>query len=265
MVEFHSWNSYHEFARSVINRWRFARTNEQSEFIAAVLGTAPKRYQVIPSGSNLWRAQLGCDVNMERDDEGESEYPCPLPPSRMKPLTGRAREGRANPKGIPYLYLATHKETALAEVRPWIGSSVSVGSFELTRDIRIVNTVTDGKSILYFKEPDPEVREMEVWRSMDRAFAQPVTVSDELAEYAPTQVLAEVFRMEGLDGIAYRSSLGPGHNLVLFDIEIASIKGCSLEEIYAIKFKFDMAANPYVISEGKGRRDASNIPQRSGD
>ena len=48
----------------------------------------------------------------------------------MKPLGGRATDGRANPRGIPCLYLATTKETAMSEVRPWIGSYVSAGQFE---------------------------------------------------------------------------------------------------------------------------------------
>lgn len=40
----------------------------------------------------------------------------------MKPLSNSASEGRANPKGIPYLYVATDKETAMSEVRPSLGA-----------------------------------------------------------------------------------------------------------------------------------------------
>jgi RES domain-containing protein len=42
----------------------------------------------------------------------------------MKPIPKWQGEGRANPRGIPVLYLATHRETALAEVRPWIGAVI---------------------------------------------------------------------------------------------------------------------------------------------
>ncbi|WP_366931004.1 RES family NAD+ phosphorylase [Mesorhizobium sp.] len=49
----------------------------------------------------------------------------------MRPLAGRASEGRANPKGIPCLYMAVDRHTALAECRPWIGSLVSIGAFKI--------------------------------------------------------------------------------------------------------------------------------------
>lgn len=39
------------------------------------------------------------------------------------------RPGRLNPTGIPYLYLSSDKETAIAEVRPWMGANVTVASF----------------------------------------------------------------------------------------------------------------------------------------
>ena len=45
----------------------------------------------------------------------------------MKPLERIALEGRTNPKGIPYLYLSSKKETAMSEVRPWIGGYISLG------------------------------------------------------------------------------------------------------------------------------------------
>jgi hypothetical protein len=104
----------------------------------------------------------------------------------MKPLRDRAREGRANPKGIPYLYLATHQDTAMAEVRPWVGSYVSVAQFVLKRDVRIVDCIaSDRRFILYSQEPDPEERERAVWRDIDRGFSQPVTSGDDGANYAP--------------------------------------------------------------------------------
>jgi len=59
----------------------------------------------------------------------EWEYEIPHPPERMKPLAGRACERRADPEGIPYLYLAAAKDTALGEVRPWLGSMISLGVF----------------------------------------------------------------------------------------------------------------------------------------
>jgi len=166
----------------------------------------------------------------------------------MKPLCDRAREGRANPKGIPYLYLATHQDTAIAEVRPWIGSHVSVAQFTLKRDVRVVNCVTDDhRIVVYSREPEPQERERAVWRDIDRAFSQPVTSGDDTADYAPTQTIAEFFRVNGLDGTAYGSSLGPGHNVALFDMGAAALMSCGLLQIRGVTLDSCVAANPYSV------------------
>jgi RES domain-containing protein len=168
----------------------------------------------------------------------------------MKPLRDRAREGRANPKGIPYLYLATREETAVAEVRPWIGSYVSIAQFVLKRNVRVVNCMTDDqRSAMYLREPGAEERERAVWREIEHAFSQPATDCDDAADYAPTQVLAEFFRENGLDGVAYGSSLGPGHNIALFDTEAAALANCGLVQIRGVKLDFSGAANPYFVAD----------------
>ena len=86
-------------------------------------------------------------------------------------------------------------------------------------------------------EPSPERREKSVWDDIDRAFAKPVERNDDLADYAPTQIIAELFKAEGFDGIAYRSALGTGYNVALFDIDTAKLKNRSLSEVKSVQFK----------------------------
>jgi hypothetical protein len=125
---------------------------------------------------------------------------------------------------------------------------VSAAQFALKRDIRVVNCKTDGHGLnLYCQEPAPLERERAVWRDLDRGFSQPVTPSDDTAEYVPTQIIAEFFRSNGLDGVAYRSSLGQGHNVALFNLDAASVVGCGLFEIRSVKFDSVIAANPYSV------------------
>jgi len=78
-----------------------------------------------------------------------------------------------------------------------------------------------------------------VWLDIDRAFSRPVVVGDDVADYAPTQILAEVFRQHGFDGVACRSSLGPGHNIALFDPDTAAILNCSLVSIRNVIFEHE--------------------------
>jgi RES domain-containing protein len=252
MAEFKSYKSYWTFAYSVATRRRYVSDAEQTEFLQTVLATS--KQETIPAGRIFWRSQRGNDWQLEDqgDEEGPYSVQAPLGPERMKPRANCAREGRANPKGIPCLYLATHEKTAVSEVRPWIGEYVSLAQFALKRDVRIVNcTVDNHKLMFHLSEPEPEERERIVWQDIDRAFSQPVIPDEDTAAYAPTQVLAEYFREHGLDGIAYRSSVGPGHNLAFFDIEVASMKNCALVQIDSMNLEFSPAANPYFLADSK--------------
>ncbi len=184
MADFKSWQSYGEFARATTRRTRYVHDPEVEAFLQIVRETCKKRVETIPAERVWWRAQLG-HAHRPFYEEGEYLYDenAPYPPERMKPLRDRAVEGRANPKGIPYLYLATKRETALAEVRPWIGSLISVGGFEILRELRIVNCSSDDHNIVDLEEPPPEEREKAVWVAIDRAFSRPVDPVDDVAAY----------------------------------------------------------------------------------
>ena len=144
----------------------------------------------------------------------------------MIPLEDRASEGRANPKGIPEFSWATLRETAMAEVRPWIGSYISVGYFSVAREIRVVNFTTEDRGRQFsMGELPPEERNKEVWASIDRAFARPASRTDDTAEYVATHFIAETFKSQGLDGIAFRSSVAKGLTLLYFN------RHCSLGQV----------------------------------
>lgn len=96
----------------------------------------------------MWRAQVG--HTWRYLEEIEDVIPSAYPPDRMKPLTDRAAEGRANPKGIPMLYLCTSKDAAMSEVRPWLGSMISLGNFEIKRDLLIADCLEYGKKLARF-------------------------------------------------------------------------------------------------------------------
>jgi hypothetical protein len=134
----------------------------------------------------------------------------------MKPRADRASEGRTNPKGIPVLHVATDQYTALVEVRPWLGSYVSIAQFHLKRDVRVIDCSQGSAG------PSAEEVERSVWSDINQAFAAPVDRQDDVADYAPTQVIAELFRRERYGGVKYRSALSKrGHNIALFDLKVA--------------------------------------------
>ena len=243
--------SYWNFERAVKRDRRNFRSAESEAFLKSVKKGAASRKATLKKGSVFWRAQLGHDRRKEQQGGEEFDLPCAHPPDRMKPLRDRASEGRANPKGIPFLYLATTKEAAMSEVRPWIGSQISVGQFKLLKTLKIIDCSRNHDSMLfYFEEPAPEERERCVWAHINRAFAAPVTRNDDTADYVATQIVTELFKDAGYDGIAYKSNFGEnGHNIALFDIDVADLINCGLYCVDSIEMKFSEQDNPYFIQK----------------
>ena len=216
-------------------------------FVRTVLETSEKRQRIIEKDSILWRAQLGitCELvampgslSLHPDPDVEMveiEMPRPLESKRMVPLKDRAGEGRVNPKGIPCLYLSTDRDTAMTEVRPWMGSGISVGQFIVLRNLNIVDCSMDtAKTISLRAGPKKEAK---VWRDINRSFSEPVTRSDDIAEYAPTQILAEAFRSAGYDGVVYGSKLGIGKTVAIFDLNAAELVNCEGFRVESVKLE----------------------------
>ncbi|MEL0613604.1 RES domain-containing protein [Marinomonas arenicola] len=113
----------------------------------------------------MWRAQNGHGWRPHYDEDPDTneqifvtDLVCPYPFERMKPLKGSASEGRANAKGIHCLYVTSDKETAMSEVRPWLGSIMSVGQFKLLKDLKVIvfapnEPVSKTDFPFYFSEP----------------------------------------------------------------------------------------------------------------
>ena len=245
---FDSSSSYQMFSNEVTRGSRYILSVKSTNFLEALLATSEDRVRVLKKGSVLWRAQLGHDWRPEYwQGDLIDNSPYAFSPQRMKPLENSASEGRANPKGIPYLYLSNDRDTALSEVRPWIGSVISAGQFGTNRELRLFDfSVEYGKQMHYFlNEPSDEQKIQAVWSHVDNAFSQPVNESDSSSNYVPTQVIAEYIKSKGYDGIVFKSSLAKGHNIALFDLESASILNCSTYEARSLSFDFSEASMDY--------------------
>lgn len=245
MADFEFGNPYKRFADFVRFTSRHVLDEANRQFLELVVKTSHSRKRRMKAGTRLWRAQAGhVQGKVPVTDEGGTlirsiDFPLPLDPDRMKPLTDRAYEGRVNPKGIPCLYLSNEMNTAMTEVRPWVGSYVSVSEFEINRDLLLVDCSADGNMpLVTTPEGTPAERERIVWWMMNFAFSQPVTRSDDTADYAPTQVIAEAFRHDGCDGLIYGSKLGTGRNISVFDLKAAEIVSSHLYRVDEVTFKF---------------------------
>jgi hypothetical protein len=119
---------------------------------------------------------------------------------------------------------------------------------ETVRPLLVLDcTKSKSKRNWYLTEPAPAERERACWGDIDRAFARPVERSDTSADYAPTQLIAEMFKKQGLDGIYYRSSLADGHNVALFDLSSAEMHACVVWSVDKIRIKSSQAGNPHIV------------------
>jgi RES domain len=253
MADFRSWGSYVRFEHVVRSESRYVRSTETEEFLQTVLVTAENRVAIISAGTVMWRARLGHEYrNASSSPDLVVWVPYPYPAGGLKPIIGQATEGRANPKGIPYLYLATERDIAMAEVRPWLGSSVSIGQFKAMRALRVVDCSRGCASAPLWSaggpEPPPAERERAVWIDIDRAFAEPVDRRDDVADYVPTQIIGELFKHAGYDGVMYRSAFSTtGNNLALFDTSAAELISCALFYPKKIDIEFRETDPGYVV------------------
>ena len=204
----------------------------------AVAESSKSRATKLTKGSKFRRAQEACkrDSSIHHHELFAHEDSRPAPPKRMKPLPYSAHEGRVNPKGIPCLYMATDNNTAMTEVCPQAASILTVAKMVLTCDVIVVDCTCD--SSFELKDETPERLERNAWYCINEAFPLPSLKEDALADYAPTQYPAGVFRESGFGGIMYRSAVGSGNNVALFDLKAARVSGRQLHDGKKISIEF---------------------------
>jgi hypothetical protein len=262
-MTFKSVDSYRDFALTVRRGYRYARTPDQQEFLKSLAATSHSRSLTMKAGYVLWRAQLGHDWRKIEQEGIDDEEPTAFPTVRMKPIAEKAADGRVNPKGIPCLYLATKKDTAALEVRPLIGSYVSIAQFQIVKDLKIVNCSAREIGDLAFLDKNLSQDDIEkvVWSAINRACSEPVERSDESLDYVPTQIIAETFRLNGFDGIAYKSSYGEdGFNVALFDLAAADLINRCLYRIKNMSVELSEQENPYFVKSHYEMRDTPSPP-----
>ena len=137
------------------------------------------------------------------------------PPNRL------ASHGRANPAGIPYLYLGSKPETAIAEVRPHTGEVACVADF-IIPEIRAVDLREPRKIVSPFILEDASAigqlrADLPFLERLGEELTRPVLPSGAAIDYIPSQYLCEFIKKSGYDGVVYRSSVSDGINLALFN------------------------------------------------
>lgn len=161
------------------------------------------------SQGDFFRTRINPDGSNEKIDISEMGHP----------HKEKATSGRANPQGIPYLYLSKDLETTLYEARVSFLDIVTVATFTIKEELNIVDFVGEGS--LFDTDIKETVKRIILKRIISRDMSRPIRRFDSELEYIPTQHICEYIKYRtNADGIRFKSSLhNDGINLVLFNEE----------------------------------------------
>jgi len=163
--------------------------------------------------------EVPCLWYRARIQSGEASFPIAemgAPPNKI------ASHGRANPAGIPYLYLASTAATAISEIRPHTGEFACVADFRTPDNLKLVDLRSPKKMVSPFLLEDAtEISRMRsdlpFLERLGDELTRPVVPQSAAVDYTPSQYLCEFIKKCGYKGVVYRSSVSDGMNLALFD------------------------------------------------
>ena len=160
-----------------------------------------------------------------------------IPPAQMgAPPKHKSIDGRANPRGIPYLYVASDSNTAISEIRPDLHEFVTVAEFTPNTSLRVVDLTRS-----FVGSPFPWGHNLgfvlTYWTflsSLGNDLSMPIDRKNAALEYLPTQYLCELIKHVGYDGALYKSHVGEGYNIALFEESKVTCLDTTLHKVESI-------------------------------
>jgi hypothetical protein len=156
----------------------------------------------------------------------ESGMPLYQPEEMSCPPKESTSGGRANPSGIPYLYLSDNSETTIYEVRASYLDELSVGEFVLNSEYESIRIVDFTEDTSLFQPNavsiNKTIKGKLLRKKISVDLSKPMRRYDSELEYIPTQFICEFIKVfTGANGIRFNSSLHPeGNNIVIFDKQL---------------------------------------------
>jgi hypothetical protein len=157
------------------------------------------------------------------------------------PPKENATGGRANPLGIPFLYLCDNLQTVLYEVRASYLDELTIGTFQLnaSTDSAVIVDFTEDTSLFQSNSSSiNKIIKSKLLRDrISQDLSKPMRRYDSELEYIPTQFICEFIRVyTGACGIRFKSSLHlSGNNIVLFDNNLMICKSVQKRRVSSIK------------------------------
>lgn len=211
---------------------------------------------VFSSHQYLYRSRIISNMNEINKVPNFYGYDCD---QSFVPQAKLSRDLRANYRYIPYLYCSNDPYTALVEVRPRLGASVSVATISIQDKVRLLDfTISSRPSKMSEAKKN-------LFDDLSKLFSTPVTDADDVLDYIPTQFIAEFAKnVLGYDGIAYTSSLTPeiDESAQRYNIVVFNYKKCTpiKSNVFTITGNYmdvqraDMDPNGYDIKSYLGEK-----------
>ena len=168
------------------------------------------------------------------------------PPKRV------ASHGRANPAGIPYLYVGSTPITAVSEIRPHTGETACVISYKTPADLKLVDLRQPRKMVSPFLLEDAQDiarmrSDIPFLERLGEELTRPVVPQAAAIDYTPSQYVCEFIKKCGYDGVVYRSSVvTDGINLALFDSDRALPGKLSLYRVARVSVDVEAIMIPAI-------------------
>lgn len=211
----------------------------QTRFFTSIDELETKNYlrhesnrEILKEGSKLYRARVR---HRKEEKFRKKDMGCPPPDVTSA--------GRANPVGIPYLYLSNSPETTYYEVRAVYLDAVAIGRFRIERDLTLINLKGAENIYLAYRDSEEQLNEIVARHLIKKAISRDMSAAlrryDTEVEYVPTQFICEYCKqMLRADGIMFESSLREGGiNYVLFNPEDAKCTKVENHEITSVEIK----------------------------
>ena len=219
------WEEFKEEIKS-INRYHIKNTIDLNKL--ANFFKHESFYKTIKKGRVFYRCRIS-------DKNG-------FPADKMRnPPNELATSGRANPKGISYLYLADVVETSLYETRASLFDYVTVGEFRLKEDLKILNLRNPKDDPIPWAENEA-IEDFLIYvpfiQTLQKEISLPIRKRDKQLDYIPTQYISEFIKSLEFDGVEYQSSLyTDGYNLAIFNPEKLDCISTKVYEIESIELQ----------------------------
>ncbi|WP_178023487.1 RES family NAD+ phosphorylase [uncultured Paenibacillus sp.] len=222
-------NSWNDFVKSLKEQNRFHTNHIELTVLDRYCSYIRKVYK---KGTVFFRGRLSTEDGFPAKD-------------MSAPPLDKASAGRVNSAGIRCLYLASDLDTTIHEIRAGVFDYVTIGRFELTQDIVVVDLKAIDHISPFIEGLDPleHAINKEHLKRINLEIGRPLRRSDSILDYIPTQYIADFIKSimyEGKPeyaGIEYNSTINhSGQNLAVFYPELFDCTGVEVYHINELSY-----------------------------